>query len=143
MSKFKNFLPNALKEQNSKSLLISTIHNRETDECPYRCWIYFTGHCYVSLFHLMRAIARTHASTHASTRASSLMCVKNSTHHLFIDIYRLGHWNEENERGTKAWHLVVDQFSLTFVTFSWAWMLYFHAWLQNNRKPIVRGEYDN
>ena len=32
----------------------------------------------ISLFHLMRAIARAHAST----RATSLICVKNSTLHL-------------------------------------------------------------
>ena len=37
--------------------------------------------------------------------------------------------------------MIVDQFSLTFFTFSWAWML--HVWFQNNRKLLVRGKYDN
>ena len=38
---------------------------------------YYTS---LSLLHLMCTIASAHASTHAT----SSMCVKNSTHHLFL-----------------------------------------------------------
>ena len=94
-----------------------------------------------SVFSIWGVQLHAHTPAHTPAHAPLVWCVHTPL--LFIDIYRLGHWNEENERGTKAWHLVVDQFSLTFDTFSWAWMLYFQAWLQNNRKLIVRGEYDN
>ena len=47
----------------------------------------------------MHVIAKAYANTHATT----LMCVKNSLHHLLVyGTDCLGHWNEENERRNKS-----------------------------------------
>ena len=56
--------------------------------------------------------------------------------------YCLVHWNAENER-TKISNWIVDHFSLTFVNFSWTWMLYFHAWPQNKGEILSWSGYYN
>ena len=90
------------------------------------------------LLDLMREIVRTHAST----RATSLMRVKRAHATYVYDTYCLRHWNKENERPIKS-NLIADQFSLTFVNLSLAWMFYFHVWLQNKGKFLVWREYYN
>ena len=80
-----------------------------------------------SLLHLMHAILCTHARTLAT---SLMMCVLNSKCYFYYDTYRLGHWNETNER-SKTSNLMIDHLLLTFVKTLVAWMLYFHVWLQN------------
>ena len=55
---------------------------------------------HVSLLHLMRAIARTQAST----RATSLMCVKNSTHHLSMTLIAWGIGMKKMKQRSKALH---------------------------------------
>ena len=55
---------------------------------------------HVSLLHLMRAIARTQAST----RATSLMCVKNSTHHLSMTLIAWDIGMKKMKQRSKALH---------------------------------------
>ena len=90
---------------------------------------------FFSLFHLMCAIA----SAHTSTRTTSLMPVKNSTHHL--GLWHLLSGTMEQRKWKKEWKH--DHFSLTFVTLLLAWMLYFHVWFQNKGKFLVQSEYYN
>ena len=58
-------------------------------------------------------------------------CTSTSTY----NTYCLGNWNEENEK-TKISNWRVVYFSLAFAKLLLAWMLYFHAWLQNNEKIL-------
>ena len=44
---------------------------------------------------------------------------------------------------TKKLNLIVDHFSLNFVNFLFAWMLYLHVWLQNKGKFLFWSEYYN
>ena len=66
------------------------------------------------LLHLMCAILRAHAST----RATSLMRVKNSTHHLcFVTLVVWDIGMKKIKEKTKTSNLIVDHFSLNFVNF--------------------------
>ena len=86
--------------------------------------IYLPTYLYLptNLLHLIHVIAQAHASTHAT----SLIRVKNSTHH-----FCLRHWNKECQRKTKNIRLSNCVSSFFFTVLSLAWMLYFHVWLHN------------
>ena len=84
----------------------------------------------------MYAIACAHPNTHATT----LMCVKNSTPFLFMTLIALDTGAKKTKQRTKTSNLIVGHFTLTFVNFSIAWMLYFHVWLQNKEKFLVWDE---
>ena len=85
-----------------------------------------------SLLHLMCAI--TH--THTSTCTTSLMHLKNSKchSHLWLIVWVIGMKKMKERSETSNW--IVDHFSLMFVNILLAWILHFHAWLQNKWKIV-------
>ena len=83
-------------------------------------------------FHSMCVIA----CMHASTCTTSLMHAENNIPLLFMTVIVWDIGMKEMKERSKISNLMVDHFSLTFVNLSLAWMLYFHAWLQNKGKIL-------
>ena len=81
--------------------------------------------------------------THFSIPATSLMCVKNITHHFCLWHLLSGTLEQRQQKKEQLIILIVDHFSLTFVNPLLAWMLYFHVWLQNKAKVLVWRKYYN
>ena len=90
----------------------------------------------ISLLHLMNVIA----CTHTSTCATSLMRVKNCICHFYF--WRLLFGILEQRKWKKNKNIKFNSWSFLF-NLLWAWLLYFHAWLQNKGKFLVWSEYYN
>ena len=90
--------------------------------------------CVSNLLHLMYAIA------HASTCTTSLMHVKNSMIHVCLWHLLSGTLlGMKKMKQSKSIKLNNWSFSLIFVTFLFAWILYFHVlcvWLKNKGKIL-------
>ena len=69
----------------------------------------------------------------SSTCATSLMHVKNSTHY-FCLLHLLSSTLEWKNWKTKTSILIVDHFFKPFVNRLFAWMLYFHEWLEKKEE---------